>query len=119
MNVTKEELTEGIEELQASLSRVTGWLREATEERDAARADNALLKRRIKGLKEGATATLLEKRIIELRDAKDIQGREGNWNLSPYMHGIYNGLISALAVMQGEQPVYSDPPEDWLDPKAR
>ena len=43
-----------------------------------------------------------------------IQCSNGNWNYDPYMHGMANGLICALATMKGEEPQYLSAPEKWL-----
>jgi len=38
----------------------------------------------------------------------------GHFNYDEYMYGMTNGLILALAVMKGEEPMYLDRPETWL-----
>ncbi len=43
-----------------------------------------------------------------------IQTTDGNWNYDPYMHGMANGLILALATLKGEEPDYIDKPEMWI-----
>lgn len=61
----------------------------------------------------------LEKReeketLLELKRLVSIQGRDGNWNYDPYMHGMFNGmeLISALSL--GEIPVFKEAPDVWV-----
>jgi hypothetical protein len=44
----------------------------------------------------------------------DIQGRDGNWNFDPYMHGLYNGLECALATIEDRPVAYRDAPPVWL-----
>jgi hypothetical protein len=39
---------------------------------------------------------------------------EGNAGYSEYLHGMANGLILALAIMEGRTPVYLEQPEEWL-----
>jgi len=38
---------------------------------------------------------------------------DGNWNYDPYLHGMANGMICAVAVLEGSEPTYLDPPEIW------
>jgi hypothetical protein len=53
----------------------------------------------------------------KLRDLIKIQRADGNWNYSPYMHGLTNGLLLALSILVDEEPDYLDPPEKWIDEK--
>ena len=53
-------------------------------------------------------------RIKQLEDLVEIQCRDGNWNYSPYMLGIANGLTLAVAVMKKKAPVYKEPPKEYL-----
>lgn len=56
-----------------------------------------------------------EKRRADLKNLVEVQGRHGNWNYSRYMCGLYNGLELARSVMEGDQPVFREQPEDgWL-----
>jgi hypothetical protein len=51
--------------------------------------------------------------VQKIREVRDVQGRDGNWNSSPYMRGLYNGLEMALALLEGErEPVYREDPSD-------
>lgn len=52
--------------------------------------------------------------IEQLEDCTNISISDGNWNVDPYMHGMANGLILALAIMKGEEPKYLDQPAQWL-----
>jgi len=54
------------------------------------------------------------KKIAELQDLIDIQCNEGNWNHSPYMHGMANGLIVAMSTLTGEDPKFLEPPDIFL-----
>jgi len=49
-----------------------------------------------------------------LQEQVRIQCSDGNWNYDPYMHGMANGLICALATIEGKEPKYLNPPEKWL-----
>ncbi|MEU8196353.1 hypothetical protein AB0C10_21455 [Microbispora amethystogenes] len=56
----------------------------------------------------GDVAALAEK----VREVRDIQGRPGNWDYSPYMHGMFNGLELAVSILEGErEPDYRNDPE--------
>jgi len=52
----------------------------------------------------------LEKYEKDLSNMVDIQGQHGNWDVSQYMTGLYNGLELALATFQNREPVYRDNP---------
>lgn len=52
--------------------------------------------------------------IEKLENAVSIQKADGNWNYDQYMHGMANGMIFALAIMKGEEPVYLAAPDEWL-----
>lgn len=51
--------------------------------------------------------------IDKIRDLREKQGRDGTWNLSSYMRGLYNGLELALSILEGERdPQFKDAPAD-------
>lgn len=55
-------------------------------------------------------------RIKQFQEALAIQCSDGNWNVSPYMQGMANGMIFAnhtILGLEGE-PAYIDAPEQWL-----
>jgi hypothetical protein len=55
----------------------------------------------------------LESQTAKVRDLRDIQGQDGNWNASGYMRGLYNGLEMALAILEGErEPQFRDGPSE-------
>jgi hypothetical protein len=56
----------------------------------------------------------LEDTIDGLEKMVDVSCSDGNWNYDPYLHGMANGMIFALAMMKNEEPVYLDAPEVWL-----
>ena len=39
---------------------------------------------------------------------KKIQCTDGNWDYDEYMRGMANGIILALAIMEGKEPEYKD-----------
>lgn len=50
----------------------------------------------------------------KLKECLAIQCADGNWNWDPYMHGMANGMIFALSVIEGTSPTYLDAPDEWL-----
>lgn len=62
---------------------------------------------------------VMRSRLTDLDDVIDTQGQPGNWDQSPYMHGMYNGLVLARSIMKGESDVqYRNQPEVWGCDKA-
>jgi len=59
------------------------------------------------------------KRLEDLGKMTDIQCSNGNWNYDPYMHGMANGMILALATILEEEPCFKEAPEKWLDKHSR
>ncbi len=50
--------------------------------------------------------------LDKLRDVHEAQGRDGNWDYSNYMCGLFNGLELALSIFEGERdPQYRAMPE--------
>lgn len=61
------------------------------------------------------TVTTPEPWLRKLMDVHATQGREGNWNHSPYMRGMFNGLELALSIVQNErQPRYKEAPANYI-----
>ena len=56
------------------------------------------------------TSVQLEK----LKEMVEVQCSDGNWNYDPYMHGMANGMIFAVACMEDKEPEYLDSPGIWL-----
>ncbi len=54
------------------------------------------------------------KGIEALEEQVKTSRTSGNWNYDPYLHGMANGLICALATMKGEEPDYLTAPDKWL-----
>ena len=55
----------------------------------------------------------MKKPLESLRELVDVQCSDGNWNYDPYMHGMANGMILALAIMNEKEPKYLDKPDVW------
>jgi len=54
------------------------------------------------------------KNLAVLQDLLEVQCQDGNWDHSPYMHGMANGMIFAMSVLTGDDPEFLDPPENFL-----
>jgi len=55
-------------------------------------------------------------RIKTVEGITDTHTQHGNWNYDEYMHGMANGLILCLAIMQGKDVVeFKDAPNEWLN----
>lgn len=61
----------------------------------------------------------MDKRIEALRNATSIQCTDGNWNYGPYMHGMANGLILALSIMEDRPPEFLTAPKRWMSDLER
>jgi hypothetical protein len=48
----------------------------------------------------------ISKAIEDIRTVHNIQGQKGNWDVDPYMTGLYNGLELALATLEGRDPQF-------------
>lgn len=55
-----------------------------------------------------------EEKLQTLKEMRDIQGNDGNWNYDSYAHGLYNALEFAVAICEEREPIYRDKPEQWL-----
>lgn len=70
-----------------------------------------------KKMKGGNYKKELDRIKESIKNAKDIQCSDGNWDYNPYMMGIANGLIFADAVINGDEPKFLNPPEEFLQKK--
>jgi hypothetical protein len=52
--------------------------------------------------------------VAKMKELLEVQGRDGNWNLDPYMQGMYNGMELMVALAEGRDPVFRKAPENWL-----
>ena len=57
---------------------------------------------------------ILQNSVKTLREMKNVQCNDGNWNYDPYMHGMANGIIFALSLFDDKRPEYLEAPEEWL-----
>ena len=57
---------------------------------------------------------MMEDRLEKLREIVKTQCSEGNWNYDGYMHGMANGLLLALAILEDEEPEFLEAPLEWL-----
>lgn len=55
-----------------------------------------------------------EATIKRMREMLAIQGSHGNWNLDPYMQGMYNGMEFMMALAEGRDPVFKEAPDQWI-----
>jgi hypothetical protein len=54
------------------------------------------------------------KQLSELKDLVKIQGRDGNWNYSEYMRGMFNGMEMMLAILEKREPNFRDEPKRYV-----
>ena len=57
----------------------------------------------------------LNDRVEKLRGMKELACRHGNADYDHYLHGMANGIIFALSVLDQNEPKYLDPPEVWIN----
>jgi hypothetical protein len=55
----------------------------------------------------------------KIRNLRDVQGRDGTWDMDEYMRGLYNGLELAVSILEGErEPDFrSEPASGYRKPK--
>ena len=49
-----------------------------------------------------------------MRDLINVQCSNGNWNYNEYMHGMANGMLLMMSIVDGSQPEFLEAPESWL-----
>ena len=54
-------------------------------------------------------------RLQSLENCKKIACSNGNYDYSRYLHGMANGIIFAISVINGEDPEYLSAPEKFLE----
>lgn len=59
----------------------------------------------------------VEGRIEKLRELTELQCQPGNYNCNSYTHGMANGMIFAVAMLDNVEPKYMKAPGVWLDDK--
>lgn len=55
----------------------------------------------------------MKEKLKKLNEIIKIQGAKGNWNVSPYMTGLYNGLIMAKSIFTDKNPKYKNIPKKF------
>lgn len=55
--------------------------------------------------------------LRNLKDMVEVQGRDGNWNYSPYMRGLFNGMEFMLALVEKREPKFRDEPKRYISNK--
>jgi len=59
----------------------------------------------------------IEHRLKSLKEITNIQCSNGNWNYDPYMHGLANGMLLAIATLENSEYVPLEAPKEWLKDK--
>ena len=57
---------------------------------------------------------MYEKNIQVLKELKNIQSIDGNWNYDKYMLGLANGLILAVSLFEGGKVEYLKFPDKFV-----
>lgn len=60
-------------------------------------------------------ASDMDKLISAMKDIHEIQGNDGNWNYSSYMHGMFNGMEMFVAMAEQREPEFRDAPFVWKE----
>ncbi len=81
--------------------------------------ENALLKERIKLYEIMAGLSEHKQRLSTLREMTDVQCTSGNWDYDNYMHGLANGMIYAISVIDDCPANFLDAPAVWLKDKDK
>lgn len=55
-----------------------------------------------------------EDSLTKVKEMLEVQGQNGNWNVDGYMHGMYNGMELALAILEDREPKYRAAPDKWI-----
>lgn len=56
----------------------------------------------------------MQNKIKKLKEITKTQCSKGNYDFDPYMHGMANGLILALSIIENTEPEYMEAPNRWL-----
>jgi hypothetical protein len=54
-----------------------------------------------------------DKRIKAIKDVLKVQLQPGNWDYDPYMHGMTNGMILCLSILEDKHPNFKEAPKEW------
>jgi len=55
----------------------------------------------------------------DIKDTIAVQGNDGNWDYSPYMHGMFNGMELQNSIVEGRDPEFREAPDTYLEDKAK
>ena len=56
-------------------------------------------------------------RLSKLKELTEMQCGEGNYDYDGYMHGMANGMLLSVAIMEEKTPEFMDAPEKFLSDK--
>ena len=95
-----------------SLQRAADVQAESAQDTADPASENTRLREMNQSLIDERNRTRGEDRagVEKLREATRVQCTDGNWNWDPYMHGMANGMILAMAIVDGADPDYLLPP---------
>jgi hypothetical protein len=63
----------------------------------------------------GTAFRRLQKASHDLDNVLDIARAPGNFDYSSYFHGLANGLVLARSLLTGDDPVFLEAPDRWLE----
>ena len=52
--------------------------------------------------------------VRQLKEMVEVQGRDGNWNYSPYHLGLFNGMEFMLSIVEKREPKFRDEPKRYI-----
>lgn len=52
--------------------------------------------------------------LEKLKEMVKVQCSNGNWDYDPYMHGMANGMIYCLSLLEHKEPKFLKAPKVWL-----
>lgn len=72
-------------------------------------------------LTESEELQILKNSVKTLKKFVDLQSSDGNWNCSPYDHGMANGLIFAMSLFSEVDGIleYKPKPKEYLHDNPR
>lgn len=55
-----------------------------------------------------------EKKLEDIQSLVELACTDGTWNYDPYFHGMANGMILYLSIMEDKEPEFLSAPDEWL-----
>jgi hypothetical protein len=55
----------------------------------------------------------------DMHDVMAVQGNDGNWDYSPYMHGMFNGMELMRSIHDRDEPEFRDAPDTYREDKSK